>query len=98
MFGLGCVGGAAGIARAADYVRAWPHQVAVLLAVELCSLTLQREDFSVANLISSGLFGDGAAAVLAARQRGTGGIASGRPGSPSRTRADIPARAAPPSP
>ena len=66
MFGLGCVAGAAGIARAADYVRAYPDQIALLLAVELCSLTLQREDLSVANLISSGLFGDGAAAVLIA--------------------------------
>jgi alkylresorcinol/alkylpyrone synthase len=66
MFGLGCVAGAAGIARAADYVRAYPQQVAVILAVELCSLTLQREDMSMANLISSGLFGDGAAAVVVA--------------------------------
>ena len=66
MFGLGCVAGAAGIARAADYVRAYPDQVAVILAVELCSLTLQREDMSMANLISSGLFGDGAAAVVVA--------------------------------
>jgi alkylresorcinol/alkylpyrone synthase len=66
MFGLGCVAGAAGIARAADYVRAFPDQVAVILAVELCSLTLQREDLSVANMISAGLFGDGAAAVVVA--------------------------------
>jgi alkylresorcinol/alkylpyrone synthase len=67
MFGLGCVAGAAtGVARAADYVRAYPDQVAVILAVELCSLTLQREDMSMANLISSGLFGDGAAAVVVA--------------------------------
>lgn len=66
VFGLGCVGGAAGIARAADYVKAYPDQVALLLSVELCSLTLQRDDLSVANLISSGLFGDGAAAVLIA--------------------------------
>src|SRR4030081_914063 len=66
IFGLGCVGGAAGIARAADYVRAYPDQTAIVLAVELCSLTLQRRDLSVANLISSGLFGDGAAAVLVA--------------------------------
>jgi alkylresorcinol/alkylpyrone synthase len=65
MFGLGCVAGAAGIARAADYVRAFPDQVAVLLAVELCSLTLQREGLSMANLISAGLFGDGAAVVVA---------------------------------
>ena len=64
IFGLGCVAGAAGIARAADYVRGFEDQVAVLLAVELCSLTLQRDDFSTANLISSGLFGDGAAAVV----------------------------------
>jgi alkylresorcinol/alkylpyrone synthase len=64
MFGLGCVAGAAGIARAADYVRAYPDQVALILAVELCSLTLQRDDMSMANLISSGLFGDGAAAVI----------------------------------
>lgn len=66
IFGLGCVAGAAGIARAADYVRAFPRQAAVLLSVELCSLTLQRGDLSVANLISSGLFGDGAAAVVVA--------------------------------
>lgn len=66
IFGLGCVAGAAGLARAADYVRAYPDQVAALLSVELCSLTWQRNDLSVANLISSGLFGDGAAAVLVA--------------------------------
>ena len=66
IFGLGCVAGAAGIARAADYVRAYPDQVAVLLSVELCSLTWQRGDQSVANLIASGLFGDGAAAVVIA--------------------------------
>jgi alkylresorcinol/alkylpyrone synthase len=64
IFGLGCVAGAAGIARAADYVRAFPDQVAVLLSVELCSLTLQQEDLSIPNLIASGLFGDGAAAVV----------------------------------
>lgn len=63
MFGLGCVGGAAGLARTADHLRAYPEDVAVLLSVELCSLTLQ-DDLSVANLIASGLFGDGAAAVV----------------------------------
>jgi alkylresorcinol/alkylpyrone synthase len=66
IFGLGCVAGAAGISRAADYVRAYPDQVAVVLSVELCSLTLQREDLTMANLISSGLFGDGSCAVLVA--------------------------------
>ena len=64
IFGLGCVAGAAGVARAADYVRAYPDQAAILLSVELCSLTLQRENLSVPNLIASGLFGDGAAAVV----------------------------------
>mgnify|MGYP000964188267 CR=1 FL=1 len=66
MFGLGCVAGAAGIARAADYVRAYPDQVAAIVAVELCSLTIQRDDLSMANLISTGLFGDGGATVLVA--------------------------------
>jgi alkylresorcinol/alkylpyrone synthase len=66
IFGLGCVAGAAGLARAADYVRAYPDQIAVLLSVELCSITFQRQDLSVPNLIASGLFGDGAAAVVVA--------------------------------
>lgn len=65
LFGLGCVAGAAGIARMHDYLRAFPDQVGVLLAVELCSLTIQRKDNSVANLVASSLFGDGAAAVVA---------------------------------
>jgi alkylresorcinol/alkylpyrone synthase len=64
IFGLGCVAGAAGTARASDVLRAFPNQVAVLLSVELCSLTLQREDLSIANIIASGLFGDGAAAAV----------------------------------
>jgi alkylresorcinol/alkylpyrone synthase len=64
IFGLGCVAGAAGIARAADYVKAFPGEAALLLSVELCSLTVQQDDLSVANLISTGLFGDGAAAVI----------------------------------
>ena len=64
IFGLGCVGGAAGLTRAADYVKAYPTQAAALLAVEVCSLTLQRDDVSTPNLISTGLFGDGAAAVI----------------------------------
>ncbi|WP_169945826.1 type III polyketide synthase [Microbispora sp. H11081] len=65
VFGLGCVAGAAGIARLHDYLRGWPGHVAVLLSVELCSLTLQRDDTSTANLVAGALFGDGAAAVVA---------------------------------
>ena len=66
IFGLGCVAGAAAVARAADYVKAFPHQVAAVVSVELCSLTLQHDDLSIANLISSGLFGDGAGVALIA--------------------------------
>ena len=74
IFGLGCVAGAAGIARVSDYVRAYPDQCAALLAVELCSLTMQRDDLSTANLIAAGLFGDGAGAViLSGSERGAAG-------------------------
>jgi alkylresorcinol/alkylpyrone synthase len=66
IFGLGCVAGAAGVARMTDVLRGFPGEVGALLSVELCSLTLQREDLSIANIIASGLFGDGAAAVIAA--------------------------------
>ncbi len=65
LVGLGCVAGAAGLARLHDYLRGHPGGVAVLLTVELCSLTVQRDDMSVPNLVASGLFGDGAAAVVA---------------------------------
>jgi alkylresorcinol/alkylpyrone synthase len=64
MFGLGCVAGAAGIARAADHLKAYPGHVVLLLSVELCSLTFQRGDRSMAQLVATGLFGDGAAAVV----------------------------------
>jgi len=64
LFGLGCLGGAAGIARTADYLQGHPQDAVILFAVELCSLTIQRDDLSLANLVASGLFGDGAAAVL----------------------------------
>jgi len=66
IFGLGCVAGAAGISRAVDYLRAFPDQYAILLSVELCSLTWQEDDFSMANMVASGLFGDGSAAVVLA--------------------------------
>jgi alkylresorcinol/alkylpyrone synthase len=65
LFGLGCVAGAAGLARVYDYLRGYPDDVAVLLSVELCSLTLQRDDTSIPALIGVSLFGDGAAAVVA---------------------------------
>jgi alkylresorcinol/alkylpyrone synthase len=64
IFGLGCVAGAAGIARAADYLRAFPDHAVLLLSVELCSLTFQKNDRSMAHMVATGLFGDGAAAVV----------------------------------
>jgi predicted naringenin-chalcone synthase len=65
LFGLGCVAGTAGMARVHDYLRGFPGHVAVLLSVELCSLTMQRDDTSIPALIGMCLFGDGAAAVVA---------------------------------
>ncbi len=77
LFGLGCMAGAAGVARASDALRAFPREIAVMLSVELCTLTLQRDDASVANLVATGLFGDGAAAVVLAGGERAGG--SGAP-------------------
>ena len=61
---LGCAAGAAGLARAWEYLNAFPDRTALLVAVELPTLTFQRKDFSQANLISAVLFGDGAAGVV----------------------------------
>jgi len=66
VFGLGCVAGAAGLARLHDYLRGWPGHAAALLAVELCTLTVPSAGVTTADMIVSGLFGDGAAAVVAA--------------------------------
>lgn len=65
-FGLGCAGGAAGVARMRDFLLGHPHDVGLLVSLELCSLTMQHGDDSTANLVSTGLFGDGAAAVVMA--------------------------------
>lgn len=73
LVGLGCVAGAAGIARVHDYLLGHPGHTAALVAVELCSLTLQRDDVSIPNLVASGLFGDGAAAVVATGDSGSVG-------------------------
>lgn len=69
LFGLGCVAGASALSRAADLVSGPRVENAVVLTIELCSLTLQRADKSVANLIASGLFGDGAAAAVVCAER-----------------------------
>ena len=74
LFGLGCVAGAAGVSRLHDYLVGHPESVAVLVAVELCSLTFQRDDLTVANIVASGLFADGAAAVVAGGNSREGAI------------------------
>jgi alkylresorcinol/alkylpyrone synthase len=66
VWGLGCAGGVAGLARAAELTAAVPGRVALLVAAELCSLTFQRNDFSKSNLVGAGIFADGAAAAVIA--------------------------------
>lgn len=66
VWGLGCAGGVAGLARSAELVLAVPERAVLLVAVELCSLTFQRNDFSKSNLVGAGIFADGAAAVVVA--------------------------------
>jgi alkylresorcinol/alkylpyrone synthase len=65
IWGLGCAGGAAGLNRASEFVRA-TGKPALLVAAELCSLTFQANDISRPNLIATSLFADGAAAVILA--------------------------------
>jgi alkylresorcinol/alkylpyrone synthase len=69
VFGLGCVAGAAGLARLHDYLLGWPRHTAALLAVELCSLSLPRSSVTTADLVASALFGDGAVALVATGTR-----------------------------
>ncbi len=64
LWGLGCAGGAVGLSHAMDFARADPAARVLLVAVELCSLTFQRNDLSARNLVATSLFGDGAAAAI----------------------------------
>jgi alkylresorcinol/alkylpyrone synthase len=70
VFGLGCAGGALGLARAADLARATPGRRVLLLVVELCSLTFRNGDPTKSNVIAAALFGDGAAALLLSVEAG----------------------------
>jgi len=72
IWGLGCAGGVAGLARARDFALAEPGARVLLIALELCSLTFQRNDLSKRNLVAASLFGDGAAAALVVA--GNGGV------------------------
>src|SRR4029077_8786480 len=64
IFGLGCAGGAIGLARAATMATAMPEKAVLFLVVELCSLTFRRGDHAKSNIVAAALFGDGAAAVV----------------------------------
>ncbi|WP_108671180.1 type III polyketide synthase [Peribacillus acanthi] len=64
LWGLGCAGGAAGLARAFDYCKAYPKESVLVLCVELCSLTFQKDDISKSNLVGTSLFADGIACAL----------------------------------
>jgi alkylresorcinol/alkylpyrone synthase len=64
IFGLGCCGGAIGLARAATMAHADPEALVLFLVVELCALSFRRDDFSKSNIVATALFGDGAAALL----------------------------------
>ena len=79
LFGLGCVAGAAGVARVHDYLRGAPDGVAALISVELCSLTYPGYKPSLAGLVGSALFADGAAAVVAVGERRAEQVDAGGP-------------------
>lgn len=64
IWGLGCAGGASGLSRAYEYCLAFPKAKVLVLSVELCSLTFQRNDYSKSNLVGTSLFADGVACVV----------------------------------
>jgi len=64
LWGLGCAGGVSGMAKASAVAKADPDAIVLLVAVELCSLTLIKSDYSKSNFIGSSLFSDGIAAVI----------------------------------
>jgi alkylresorcinol/alkylpyrone synthase len=66
---MGCAGGVAGLARAAEFTLAYPDKVALLVAVETCSITFQFGDFSKKNFVATSLFADGAAAAVVVGER-----------------------------
>jgi alkylresorcinol/alkylpyrone synthase len=64
VFGLGCAGGVAGVSKACVLAKANPDAVVLLVAIELCSLTFLKHDYSKSNFIGSSLFSDGIAACI----------------------------------
>ncbi|QHE52466.1 type III polyketide synthase [Pontibacillus sp. HMF3514] len=64
LWGLGCAGGGAGMSRAMEYTKAYPDANVLVVCVELCSLTFQKDDHRKSNFIGAALFGDGISAAL----------------------------------
>ncbi|MBM4762067.1 3-oxoacyl-[acyl-carrier-protein] synthase III C-terminal domain-containing protein [Bacillus sp. B15-48] len=64
IWGLGCAGGASGLSRAYEYCLAFPNSKVLVLSIELCSLTFQKDDYSKSNFVGTSLFADGAACAL----------------------------------
>lgn len=75
---LGCAAGAAALSRAREHCRAHPDHTVMVMAIELPSLTFQKQDLSMTNLVAASIFGDGAAAVIVRGERAPGGVS--RPG------------------
>lgn len=71
IWGLGCAGGAAGLSRAYEYCLAYPTANVLVLSVELCSLTFQKDDYSKSNLVGASLFADGIACALLSGSQST---------------------------
>ena len=91
VFGLGCAGGVSGLSLGARLARAEPGEVVLVVVVELCTLAFRTDRGTKADVISSALFGDGAAAVvLRAGRRCRRRCASAlRPNTPGRRTLDI---------
>jgi alkylresorcinol/alkylpyrone synthase len=64
VFGLGCAGGATGLALAARLAAAEPGAVVLFVCVELCTLAFRMDEPSKADIVATALFGDGAAACV----------------------------------
>lgn len=61
---MGCAAGVSGIIYAKKFLEANPNKRAAVIAVEAPTATFQLEDFSMANIVSAAIFGDGASCAL----------------------------------
>ena len=64
VFGLGCAGGASGLALASRLARAEPGSNVLLVVIETCTLAFRDDSLTKSNIVATALFGDGAAAAV----------------------------------